>query len=300
MADATAILSCPHCRTPLRLRERPTQALSLPCPECKQSLEIIVDDGRLLALAAGAGATSGPEALADHPKKTAGIAAPLAAFQWWPSLKATLLQRLSDPLVVTWLAAGIAAIALTAAFVRAGQSAPADPTNPSPLAAEPPQAASGHFEEPDLSTTPMPADDPLNDGLDPDAIPVGHHAAVAPIPLAAEKPREGSIVDPHDLVRQHLVQRLLRFEQPTPVPFETIRLQLEELAGVAIRYDDAVASDSRLRQTQVTAVLDDVTIGDALEHAARQAGVLPVIDRDGVRLIPASKPDKPSSTHAIE
>ncbi|HEX6986350.1 MAG TPA: hypothetical protein VF170_13290, partial [Planctomycetaceae bacterium] len=48
MPYAPATFSCPHCRAPLRLRDRPMGSARFPCPDCKRPLELTDESGELL------------------------------------------------------------------------------------------------------------------------------------------------------------------------------------------------------------------------------------------------------------
>lgn len=108
-----------------------------------------------------------------------------------------------------------------------------------------------------------------------------------PSPVVAAKPAASPPVDPGAEVAARLGQRVLRFEQPAPVAFDTLRIQIEEIAGVPIRYDGPAADAPRFRDAAVRLALTDVTLAAVLDEAARQAGLGKIVAADGVRLIPA-------------
>jgi hypothetical protein len=86
-------------------------------------------------------------------------------------------------------------------------------------------------------------------------------------------------VDP----RAALSQRILRFRQPEPVPFSKLLVQVEELAGVPLRYEKDVLSAETLK-TPVTLDLSMTTVGDILTALLRQVGLAHEVDKDGIRL----------------
>ncbi len=90
-----------------------------------------------------------------------------------------------------------------------------------------------------------------------------------------------------------LAMKVLRFEQPTPVPFDLLRFQIEEMAGVAINYDSSAGGEAR--EQTVTVALDNVTLGEIVAEAARQVGLKPIIDTDGVRLVLEALPTNESA-----
>src|SRR5688500_16267817 len=99
MAYAPARFSCPHCRTPLRLRERPVASIRLACPDCRRPLELTDQSGELLVRAAG------PEGMPAPSRREAASFSALGA----AALKRAA-KRFADPLVVTWVAAGLVAV----------------------------------------------------------------------------------------------------------------------------------------------------------------------------------------------
>lgn len=297
------LLHCPHCRTPLRLRNRPTKPLRVQCPDCQSPLEIIPDDDEgLVARLDGqkplhANSPSAP----SRPIAVAAI--PLMRTERWTTRTPQIFQRLTDPLIVTWTAASIAAISLAIAFIQAGRSSP-----PAPAAAS--QVPSNRVDrEPEAPITPVESSQTpqepsqqspvLTDSAE--QVPASPQGQIQnQPPLIAEKPVVASHVDPRDLIREHLVQRFVRFEQSTSVPFDTLRLQLEELSGVPIRYDDRIPEDSASRNQSVQITLDDVTIAHVLEEAARQANLHVLVVPDGLLLVTASSAKESSNRLATE
>jgi hypothetical protein len=90
-------------------------------------------------------------------------------------------------------------------------------------------------------------------------------------------------------VERALSQPIVRFSQVRPVPFGTLLKQVEELAGIPVRLDDAVAQrSSDLLAKQVSLELSDTNVGEILAALVKQAGLESRTDESyGVRLVPA-------------
>lgn len=285
MPHIPATFSCPHCQAPLRLRQRPAGTLQLPCPDCGRPLELNDQAGELLVRPAEL-----PSASATRPtSRVAATALPSVPRRTWTSLAAKATQVGANPLVVTWLAAGVAAGLLAAAFLRTNGASPAAAKGSSKreVAASdvaPPQ------KKRDREARPAEIAEPVAQAVGSEVSPESDLAGRVSEPLApvvAAKPPASPPVDPRVEVAARLAQRVLRFEQPTPVPFETLRIQIEEMTGVAIRYEAAGAEGSRFREAEVRLALADVTLAAVLDEAARQAGLEAVVDAQGVTLVPA-------------
>ena len=222
---------------------------------------------------------------------------PLAAFaasagRWSASRIRAAGKRLRDPLVVTWVAAGIAAIALGIAFLQETRSPPGRSTDSE--GEEVNESIAG--VDAGLSVT---GDPPAVTADSNDKVPVEaaqnrrppveavrEPASIASHePVIASRPIVGPPVVTRESILQAMAQQVLRFEQSTPVPLETLVLQIEEMAGVPIRF--AESASNALRTQEVTVSLGEATLADVLAEAAAQAGLEPIIEDDAVRLVPA-------------
>ena len=187
MSHIPATFSCPCCSTPLRLRQRPTPAFHFACPDCGEPLEITDDAGELVLRPAGAESAEAP----PQPTHMPAIAA--MSFKLPAELKASVVQKLVDPLTVTWLAAGLAATVLVVAVVLQERSvAPtlhAGVADPSAETARPADAS--RTEPIEVESTP-----PAAEPVEPQTV-----AAIASEPrppVVAYKPVIAPPVDPRE------------------------------------------------------------------------------------------------------
>ena len=104
-------------------------------------------------------------------------------------------------------------------------------------------------------------------------------------PVVAEKPNAPPAADLRPEIEARLAQRVLLFEQATPVAFDTLRLQLSELASVPIDYDESLGADPAQRTAEVRLSLSDVTLADVLDEVAHAAGLDYRVDRERIRLV---------------
>jgi hypothetical protein len=100
-------------------------------------------------------------------------------------------------------------------------------------------------------------------------------------PVEAEQP-PAVAPDPRELIAASLSRRVLKFEQATPVPFEQLRFQLEELVGVPIEYGFVGAEQHR--DEPIVVSLTDVTMGELLTEVAARAKLKPTVTDNGIRL----------------
>jgi hypothetical protein len=275
-------LTCPHCRIVLRLRRRPGDPTEFDCPDCHKRLELFEQEGETRLRAA-------PEpAPPTTPRRTSAVVPSLtfssltdAPKRWTSRAAKSAAHWAKEPLLVTWVVAGIAAIGLGLAFWR---------THQTPTVVTTAHHAPSNSEN--ASVRPNEAVGPRDDvGFVPrtilEPIEAPRFAVAVQKPVEARRPPISPPRDPREVIAEALSQRVLRFEQPTPVPFEQLRFQLEEMSGVAIRYHDAVKAATRERP--VTTDLTNATVEELLVRLAQQVGLKPVIDVDGVVLVPASE-----------
>lgn len=283
MPQIPATFSCPHCRAPLRLRQRPAGDLYLPCPDCKQPLELSDQAGELLVRPDRRTAP----ATAVRPAAAGGTAVAAASARFGRNFGGATSRILADPLVVTWLAAGAATLLLGIAFIRSGGESTTLVANEPRIGDEKvagdevPTVPPDEAARPDLSAA---AETAVVNLPEPTAPP---DTVMIPEPVVAPRPTASPPVDPREEIVARLAQRVLSFEQSTPVSFDTLRIQIEELSGVPIRYGDGTADDPRFRSAPVRLALSDVSLAAVLGEAARQAGLEEAVDGDGVRLVPA-------------
>ncbi len=304
-----ATLSCPHCRTPLRVRQWPTDVLSFACPDCNGPLELFVQDDEIVvqpASPAQAPATSGTESRESRSRESRIK----SLRRRWPAVQARFGRRMSDPLTVTWVAAGVAATALIIAVVRERQdhvplppdsviAASAIDDGSAPLAEPEAEPAENHLaleterpEQPlsiaDTEPSPtVPAD--LSDEPAARPVPVVNHSPVVKRPpVVAQRPAGPVVPNRREEIASRLEQPIVLFEQKTPIAFDVLRIQLEELAGVAIIYEDALEDDPAVRSREISISLRDVTLGTILDDIVRQAGLTYTIESEGIRLLSGS------------
>jgi hypothetical protein len=102
------------------------------------------------------------------------------------------------------------------------------------------------------------------------------------MPIEATRPQPVAGPDLRERTLASLSRQVLRFEQPTPVPFEQLRFQLQEMTGVPIAYD--VSGKAEGRNVPVTVSLKEVTMEEVLVAVAAQAGLSMAITNEGVLL----------------
>lgn len=89
-----------------------------------------------------------------------------------------------------------------------------------------------------------------------------------------------------------LKQPIRRFEQVRSVPFRELLLQMEELAGVPIRFDEQQITDIDKRfEEPVSVILEQTTVGEILQAVVEQVGLAYDIEATGIRLRPQAAGD---------
>ena len=294
---------CPACGAVLRLRERPEPQLRAPCPDCGTRLAFADDATGELRANVAAADTSKPRR-GSEPPRDGRRARPIAGTRtavvdaWLPTARAAggrLAARLSDPLAVIWLTALIAAVAIGWAFVRSESSQPSRPVRPNKARAEPPLIADETPPaEPVVKKPPaavaMPSGSPTAVTQNAEAPATGPMRRRRP-PVLAPRPVV-PVIPPREAIAAALALRLLRFEQPTPVPFDRLRLQIEELAGHRVRY--AATVDAITRDTPVSLSLTDTTLAEVLADLCTAVGLTYTVTDEGIRLAPAYAPPLPA------
>jgi hypothetical protein len=280
----------------LRVRQRPHGVWRLSCPDCQRPIELIDQGGELLVRP---GEEAGARAM-DH-RQALSVTVP--ATNWPRRLGGKLGRYATDPLIVTWLAAGTAAAVLAAAFLKTHR----EPAEREP--AEMPVANGGALSVPidELS--------PAEEAVSARESSAEHEASASPRatqpavaaaqsgvrqpverprrPVAAPRPPvrvpDSPAVDPRETVAAQLAQRVVRFEQPVPVSFETVRAQMEEIAGISIRYAQVIHAIP-YGEKEIMFSLRETTVADVLEEVANQVGLEPQIENDGILLVPVADP----------
>ncbi len=95
-------------------------------------------------------------------------------------------------------------------------------------------------------------------------------------PVIADKPKPS----PQERATRALTIQLIKYQQTSPVPFETIRLELEELIGVPIRYAEGIEPTQEMIQVD----LANVSIGEVLHEITQQVDLQFEIDNHGILL----------------
>ena len=107
-------------------------------------------------------------------------------------------------------------------------------------------------------------------------------------PVAAVKPRNK--LPPAVDVAAALAQPILRFQLTQRKPVRDLLAEVEEMAGVPIRYDEKKIATALEMRISIT--LEKVTVRQILEAIAAKADLAYRIERDGIRVVPASQGGK--------
>jgi hypothetical protein len=250
---------------------RPGDPREFNCPECRTLLEVVESDGEI-ALQPAKQAVSAPER-SVAPSIT--FAVPFRASQrWWTRARTSLASRSTDPLFVMWTVAGIAAVGIAIAFWQTSEE-------PAPLAVSSSEQTDESQRKPTVPRDVAKGDVPIV-ALEPLEAP--RLVAMNRQPIEATRPLPAPPPDPRELIASSLSRRVLRFEQPTPVPFEQLRFQLEEMIGFPIEYG-FVGAEVR-RDEPVVVSLANVTMEELLTEVAARAGLQINITNTGIRLTP--------------
>lgn len=268
-------LSCPRCRVPLRMRLRPGDARTFDCPECRAPLEVVERDGVIMLQPSKPVVQPAGRSVAT----SITFAAPFQASQrWWTRTRSFIASRSSDPLFVTWTVAGIAAVGIAVAFWQTSEE-------PAPLAARPSEQTDElqkarpvrqEVAKSDVPTVPL------------EPVEAPRQTIVLLQPVEVTKPLRAPPPDPRELIAASLSRRVLKFEQPTPVPFEQLRFQIEEMIGFPIEYG-FVGAEERGGEPVVVS-LANVTMEELLMEVAARARLQINITDTGIRLTPMGTP----------
>jgi hypothetical protein len=299
--------ACPHCSSPLRVREKLLVGRQVECPECGEPLVIVERAGQLAAEPAG------KKVAADRPVAAGPPTEP-------PSVEShrhqTFFRRPSWA-IATGIAAVLAAVSIT--LLLFSSSNDTDETDDGALAdREPPRVGddqdpgtrdvqnvgsldgSGGDASPVLSRDRLPfvADDdilpadtelagdadssravPSDDstaGLDDDDQPLDPEFAPEPA------------VSPKINLALSLKQPIIRFDQPRTKPLEAVLVSVAEMAGTRIIFDRDELGPAAARLSEPMALRqDDTTVGEILTGLLRPAGLAWRIEGDHLRLVRA-------------
>lgn len=108
---------------------------------------------------------------------------------------------------------------------------------------------------------------------------------IVEVPVRASKPRLPPFgVEPKRVdVAAALAQPILRFQQTKPQPFGHLLDELEEMAGVPMRFDkEAIAAELLL---PVAVQLENVTVKGILQSLVAKVGLTYKVETDGIRIL---------------
>lgn len=274
--------SCPVCKTPLRLPRIGTETFQVPCPECRQMLSIGIEDGQAVVSPISSRGPSIKQWITSRGRPSAPA--------WTKGFQERIATGLREPLVWTWLAAGLAAGILGIAFYRASTAPRPDgdgldepvvalprdnSVSPKIIARQAPKPPAGSGTVAKELTEAGVASEPVS-------VPEPVLATVAPPrPVIATVPPVRAMRDWRAAAQQGLAQEVLQFEQPDAVSFETMRGEIAELIGAPIRYADGIA---RI-EDPVSLRVSNVTVAEILRQLAGQVGLAYRVDERGVVLV---------------
>ncbi|GAB4159954.1 MAG: hypothetical protein Tsb009_37290 [Planctomycetaceae bacterium] len=206
-----------------------------------------------------------------------------------------ILKIVRSPLGIAWSAASISAFALVALMLSRSpsnsHSSALPAPSPSPVKSSRTPLPTKKVQEPEL---PVVAQKPLH------PFPPQHHQKSPPVvspslkpeivgnPVAASKPvsRKYGKGPMRVDVAAALKQPILRFQQAKPATFRDLLEEIEEMAGVPIRYNEQSVAITSKWDTRIQLKLEMVTVRDVLESIVAEVGLSYKIEKDGLRLIP--------------
>ncbi len=301
---------CPSCQAPLRLQNRALfVGRAFDCPDCHESLLIEADGSAgvkakvlprsdKLARRASEGSsmaeTLDPSLARRASLKNTPSASDLGVILQPPMSAWDRLSR--RPAALGWIVAALFAVMLLI-VVNSGRERRQSESVP-PVAADSQSAENGTDNKSRPSQTdeqnskavaeadptvleenaakavtklelpPLP-EPPSDDKPNAEAVPVVEKPpAEEPKPAVPPAP---AVLSP-EAVEAKLRQKIVRFDQPKPVPFVKILDTIEELAGVPIVWDLDRVDDEQL-QKPVTLQLKQTTVGEILDTLLKQVGL---------------------------
>ncbi len=129
------------------------------------------------------------------------------------------------------------------------------------------------------------------------------HVADVDKPVKAQKPQlppdEGPKAGSPQPVKKidvpaALAQKIQSYGLTRPVPFRSLLLDIEEMAGVPIRFDEKELGTAAglLKKPVTLKTLQETTVGQILRALVEQVGLVYKIEADGIRLQPAKANDE--------
>lgn len=276
--------SCPHCGTPLRIRDRSFVGRQVECPECQVKLVILLDAERKLVAETSKEA---PVRKSTAPRLVAPVA----------RAGSTLGRRLSDlvhsPLAIAW-ALGIGLTAFVAIILlRPAVRFRSPAEKPAPAVADSPKPEVDQKVKP-VQVTPEPPAVPVK----PPALPIAGTLAEedADVPSALNvananppSPEVPVPAPPAGVVKikveELFTQPLKGFSTTRPLSRRELIELVEELLGAPIRYDAEELGEKNLERT-MSISLEATTVGGVLKVLLDSAEWEYVVEGDGIRLKP--------------
>lgn len=317
-----ASFPCPHCATPLRVRDRHFVGQTIACPECQQSVTITSVGAELRGLATDARNLMDRDVTASRvtPARAGMIAAGLMTLVlliWlafpWPEPSGVRANSHAPPDAGTDTAVNLTVIG-DAAVREAAVAEPREsgreavppsvstPTSPAEGAARPdlPQArpaAVDSMPSPKLDVATHDAETVADTGsasgrdvssgrsgsaLEPSAARILQEVA-----QGADQPIDVLLAESmvtYDVERA-LSQRIQRFEQREPIPVRELLFVLEEMAAVPFHLDELPAALADQLSAPITLDLSETTVGQILDAIGNASGL--TFDRrpDGLRIV---------------
>jgi hypothetical protein len=257
------------------MRLRPGDPLEFDCPECHTPLEVVERDGNIALQQAPPAAPPAERSVIS----SVTFAKPAeASRQTWASLRSFIAARAKDPLFVTWTVAGVAAVGIAIAFWTTSEQPATVAPKSTEQSAEPSNVPARSEESGEIASL-VPTPEPIE---------APRLMTPRPEPVEATQPPAAAAPDPRELIAASLSRRVLTFEQATPVPFEQLRFQLEELVGFPIEYGFVGAEQRQNEPVAIT--LANVTMEELVTEVAARAGLKPSITDTGIRLLPIGTP----------
>ena len=311
--------ACPHCSSPLRVREKLLVGRQVECPECGEPLVIVERAGQLAAepaakkAVAGRPVAAGRRVAAGH-RVTAGLPTEPSSVE--SHRHQTFFRRPS------WaIATGIAAIlaAASIAFLLFSRTNDTDATGDGVLADWEAQRAgdeqnsgnrevqnagldeSGDDANPAQSKARLPLvvdDDMLSADTEIAGDANASRASASDDSAAGiddddDQPLEPDFapepVAPRKIdLALSLKQPIVRFDQPRSKPLEEVLASVAEMAGTRITFDRDELGPAAARLSEPMALRqDDTTVGEILTGLLRPAGLAWRIEGDHLRLVRA-------------
>jgi hypothetical protein len=285
--------SCPYCSAPLRIKNRALIGKRLACPDCGKPILIASAGPRELSLQK----VPSKSRSRTTRKKTKGKREKSARLSGWLSI-------LQSPVGISWFVAGLLAFMLLLAAWPFGNADSQDRSSLQNTQENPSTDNKEHqaAEEPDQAkiakqpNTPDDAVDLKNDVPQP-------VAAEKPVPLIAEdqeqKPQSvphrdpvAATIPPEPIdVTAALSQPILRYQQKDAVSLRKQLMDVEEMAGVPIRFNDSErAEESALLDEPVSLLLENTTVGEILKGLLKQVHLEYELGFNEIRIV-SSKPE---------